>query len=66
MQPMSAFTTDLQHSGIIARNLDETIAFYTRKLGFEVAGIFPKGKNRCAFLRYGHLTIETREGRRLP
>ena len=28
-KPMSAFTTDLQHSGMIARDLDETIAFYT-------------------------------------
>lgn len=26
-EPMSAFTTDLQHSGMIARDLDETIAF---------------------------------------
>ena len=38
-KPMSAFTTDLQHSGMIARDLDETIAFYTEKLGFELAGL---------------------------
>ena len=55
-KPMTAFTTDLQHSGMIARDLDETIEFYTKKLGFEVA----------AFLRYGHLTIETWEGEPAP
>lgn len=63
---MSAFTTDLQHSGMIARDLDETIAFYTEKLGFELAGLFHNGDNRCAFLRYGHLTIETWEGEPAP
>ena len=36
-KPMTAFTTDLQHSGMIAKDLDETIEFYTKKLGFEVA-----------------------------
>lgn len=66
MQPMSSFTTDLQHSGMIAKNLDETIDFYTNKLGFEIAGIFPNKENRCAFLRYGHLTIETWEGDEAP
>ena len=65
-KPMSAFTTDLQHSGMIARDLDETIAFYTEKLGFELAGLFDNGDNRCAFLRYGHLTIETWEGEPAP
>ena len=65
-KPMTAFTTDLQHSGMIARDLDETIEFYTKKLGFEVAGIFHNGENRCAFLRYGHLTIETWEGEPAP
>lgn len=64
--PMSRFTTDLQHSGMIARDLDETIAFYTDKLGFELVGVFPNGANRCAFLRYGHLTIETWEGEEAP
>ena len=39
-KPMTAFTTDFQHSGMVAKDLDETIAFYTEKLGFEVAGIF--------------------------
>jgi catechol 2,3-dioxygenase-like lactoylglutathione lyase family enzyme len=62
MTPMSAFTTDFQHSGMPTKDLDETIAFYTQKLGFTVEGIFPNGANRCAFLRYGHLTIETWEG----
>ncbi|WEV74379.1 VOC family protein [Bifidobacterium sp. ESL0798] len=62
MKPMSDFTTDFQHSGMPAKDLDETIEFYTKKLGFELVGLFPNGKNRCAFLRYGHLTIETWEG----
>ncbi|WEV42691.1 VOC family protein [Bifidobacterium sp. ESL0682] len=62
MKSMSDFTTDFQHSGMPAKNLDETIEFYTKKLGFELVGLFPNGKNRCAFLRYGHLTIETWEG----
>ena len=65
-KPMTAFTTDFQHSGMVAKDLDETIAFYTEKLGFEVAGIFRNGENRCAFLRYGHLTIETWEGEPAP
>ena len=56
---MSEFTTDLQHSGMPAKDLDETIEFYTKKLGFELAGLFHNGENRCAFLRYGHLTIDT-------
>ncbi|WEV64867.1 VOC family protein [Bifidobacterium sp. ESL0732] len=62
MKPMSDFTTDLQHSGMPAKDLDETIEFYTKKLGFELVGVYPNGENRCAFLRYGHLTIETWEG----
>ena len=65
-KPMTAFTTDLQHSGMIAEDLDETIAFYTETLGFELAGVFHNGENRCAFLRYGHLTIETWEGDEAP
>lgn len=64
--PMTAFTTDLQHSGMPAKDLDETIAFYTETLGFELAGLFHNGANRCAFLRYGHLTIETWEGDPAP
>ena len=47
---MSEFTTDLQHSGMPAKDLDETIEFYTKKLGFELAGLFHNGENRCAFL----------------
>ena len=50
-KPMSEFTTDLQHSGMPAKDLDETIEFYTKKLGFELAGLFHNGENRCAFLR---------------
>ena len=65
-KPMSEFTTDLQHSGMPAKDLDETIEFYTKKLGFELAGLFHNGENRCAFLRYGHLTIETWEGDPAP
>lgn len=64
--PMTAFTTDFQHSGMPARDLDETIEFYTKKLGFELAGLFMNGANRCAFLRYGHLTIEAWEGDPAP
>ena len=37
---MSEFTTDLQHSGMPAKDLDETIEFYTKKLGFELSGLF--------------------------
>ncbi|KFF30666.1 VOC family protein [Bifidobacterium bombi] len=62
MTPMSAYVTDFQHSGMPAKDLDETIEFYTQKLGFELVGIYPNGQNRCAFLRYGCLTIETWEG----
>ena len=65
-KPMTAFTTDFQHSGMIARDLDETIAFYREKLGFELAGLYLNGGNRCAFLRYGHLAIETWEGEEAP
>ena len=63
---MTEFTTDLQHSGMIAKDLDETIKFYTETLGFELAGLYHNGENRCAFLRYGHLTIETWEGDPAP
>ena len=59
MKPMSGYAKDPQHSGMIARDLDETIDFYTDKLGFELVGIYPNDENRCAFLRLGHLTIET-------
>lgn len=64
--PMTRFTTDFQHSGMPAKDLDETIKFYTETLGFELAGLFHTGENRCAFLRYGHLTIETWEGDPAP
>ena len=65
-KPMTAFTTDFQHSGMPAKNLDETIKFYREVMGFEPAGLFMNGENRCAFLRYGHLTIETWEGDPAP
>ena len=48
-KPMTAFTTDLQHSGMIAKDLDETIKFYREVMGFELAGLFMNGENRCAF-----------------
>ena len=38
-KPMTAFTTDLQHSGMIAKDLDETIKFYREVMGFELAGL---------------------------
>ncbi|MBT1175535.1 VOC family protein [Bifidobacterium sp. LC6] len=65
-RPMTAFTTDFQHSGMPTEHLDETIEFYTKVLGFELLGVFPNGENRCAFLKYGHLTIETWEGDPAP
>ncbi|MGX6428452.1 VOC family protein [Levilactobacillus yonginensis] len=55
------FITGIQHVGIPSADLDKTIAFY-KSLGFEQAGLFPNGANRCAFMRFGNLTIETWEG----
>ncbi|MHA8110502.1 VOC family protein [Lactobacillaceae bacterium Melli_B4] len=57
----SDYFTGLQHIGIPSKDLDKTIAFY-EKLGFEQAGLFHNGENRCAFMRYNNLTIETWEG----
>ncbi|KFJ05418.1 VOC family protein [Bifidobacterium tsurumiense] len=65
-ESMSAYTSGFQHSGMPAKDLDETIEFYTKTLGFELAGLFHNGDNRCAFLRYGGLTIETWEGDAAP
>lgn len=53
--------TGIQHVGIPSVDLDKTIAFY-ESLGFEEAGLFHNGENRCAFMRFGNLTIETWEG----
>ena len=50
-KPMSEFTTDLQHSGMPAKDLDETIEFYTKKLGVELEGLIHIEENRCAILR---------------
>lgn len=55
------FITGIQHVGIPSSDLDKTIAFY-KSIGFEQAGLFPNGDNRCAFMRLGNLTIETWEG----
>ena len=63
---MSEFTTDLQHSGMPAKDLDETIEFYKKQLDFELAGLFHNCDKRGAFLRYGHLPIETWEGDPAP
>ena len=48
-KPMTAFTTDLQHSGMIARDLDETIEFYQIvKVRLSAAGSkAQKPCNRC-------------------
>lgn len=54
------FITGIQHVGIPTADLDKTMAFY-ESLGFERAGLFPNGENRCAFMRLGNLTIETWE-----
>lgn len=53
--------TGIQHVGIPSVDLDKTIEFY-KSLGFEEAGLFHNGENRCAFMRFGNLTIETWEG----
>ncbi|GHP13285.1 lactoylglutathione lyase [Lentilactobacillus fungorum] len=53
--------TGLQHVGIPSVDLDKTIDFY-KSLGFEQAGLFYNGENRCAFMRFNNLTIETWEG----
>ncbi len=58
---LTDYITGVQHIGIPAKDLDETIAFY-EKLGFEKAGYFPNGDNHCAFMRLGNLTIETYDG----
>lgn len=55
------YITDFQHIGIPATDLDETVTFY-QKLGFEIAGAFYNGANRCTFLKFGHLMVETWEG----
>lgn len=55
------YFTGIQHIGIPAKDLDETIAFY-KKLGFDQKGLFHNGDNRCAFMHYGNIIIETWEG----
>jgi lactoylglutathione lyase len=61
MSTMTRYTTDVQHVGLPTSDLDGTIDFYTKTIGFELAGVFKNGDDRCAFLRYGHITIETWE-----
>lgn len=55
------YITGIQHVGIPAKDLDETIKFY-ESLGFTQAGLFHNGSNRCAFMKLGNLVIETWEG----
>ncbi|MDT6979369.1 VOC family protein [Levilactobacillus zymae] len=55
------YFTGIQHVGIPSADLDKTIAFY-KGIGFEQAGLFPNGDNRCAFMKFGNLIIETWEG----
>ncbi|MTV82568.1 VOC family protein [Secundilactobacillus folii] len=58
---LTDYVDGIQHVGIPAVDLDETMAFY-QKLGFDVAGLFHNGENRCAFMHLGNLIIETWEG----
>ncbi|VDK13848.1 hypothetical protein OAL24_00646 [Oenococcus sicerae] len=58
---LSDYFTGIQHVGIPSVDLDKTIAFY-KSLGFKQAGLFHNGANRCAFMSFGNLTIETWEG----
>lgn len=53
--------TGISHIGIPAKNLDETIRFY-ESIGFKCLGIFHNGPNRCGFVAYQDLMIETWEG----
>lgn len=54
---IASYINGIQHVGIPTTDLEGTIDYY-RRLGFEVAGIFPNGESRCAFLRFGNLTLE--------
>lgn len=52
----------LQHIGVPARNMEETITFY-EKLGFETAFETVNDGNRVAFLKFASLVIEAYESR---
>ena len=52
----------LQHIGVPARNMEETIIFY-EKLGFETAFETVNDGNRVVFLKFASLVIETYERR---
>ena len=52
----------LQHIGVPARNMEETITFY-EKLGFETAFETLNDGNRVVFLKFASLVIETYESR---
>ncbi|WP_418620851.1 VOC family protein [Acetilactobacillus jinshanensis] len=58
---LSKYFTGIQHVGVPANNLDQTIKFY-KSLGFKVAGKFKNGSSNCAFMKYGTLMIETWDG----
>ena len=53
------FVLGLQHIGLPAKSIEETIRFYG-ELGFEVAWQTENGK--CAFLKLQNIVIETYEG----
>lgn len=55
------YVTGIAHIGIPAKNLDETVKFY-ESIGFKCLGIFHNGANRCAFVAFNDLMIETWEG----
>ena len=52
----------LQHIGVPARNMEETITFY-EKLGFETAFETVNDGNRVVFLKFASLVIEAYESR---
>ena len=52
------FVLGLQHIGLPAKSIEETIRFYG-ELGFEVAWQTENGK--CAFLKLQNIVIETYE-----
>lgn len=52
----------LQHIGVPARNMEETITFY-EKLGFETAFETVNDGNRVVFLKFASLVIETYESK---
>ncbi|MCD8251156.1 MAG: VOC family protein [Phocaeicola dorei] len=56
------FCTGIQHIGIPANDIEETIRFY-EQLGFQVAFLTRNGDETVAFLRLHNLIIETYENK---